>query len=155
MHVNKLRVVAATDAHLVQVVTNLRKQDQAELLACGVLNPLDQFRWGHKHGQCWAVIAPSGRACAVGGVIPAPGENSAAVWLMGTDELTLYWREFLRRSTDYIEELHRIRPILFNLVHVENEIHRRWLKWAGFSLLPQPVFVGKGRAVFQKFIRIR
>ena len=155
MREEKLRVVAAEDHHLVQVSENLRRQDRAELLASWTGDPLEQFRWASEFGRCWAVIAPSGNACAVGGIIPTPGADNGAVWLMGTDELTLHWREFLRRSRSYIDALHDIRPVLFNLVHSENEIHLRWLKWAGFFLIPEPRLVGKHKAVFHEFIRIK
>lgn len=155
MHPEKLKVVAAEDHHLVHVSRNLRPQDKAELAASQTGDPLGQFRWALEFGRVWAVLGPSGSACAVGGVIPTPGQDNAAVWLMGTEELTVHWREFLRRSRDYIEALHEIRPVLFNFVHMENKIHVRWLRWAGFTFLPEDRLVGKNKAVFREFIRIR
>ena len=155
MREDTLKVVASEDHHLVRVLQNLRRQDRVELLASGTLDPLAQFRWARENGQCWAVLLPSGAACAVGGIIPVAGSDNAAVWLMGTDELTQHWREFLRRSRAYVDALHEIRPVLFNRVHADNEIHLRWLRWAGFIILPEPCFVGNHSAVFHEFIRIR
>ena len=119
MREDKLKAVASEDHHLVRVLQNLRRQDRVELLASGTLDPLAQFRWARENGQCWAVLLPSGAACAVGGIIPVAGSDNPAVWLM------------------------------------DNEIHLRWLRWAGFIILPEPCFVGNHSAVFHEFIRIR
>jgi len=149
---NKLTISPATFRDLKRVSQNLRQQDQEEINASGVDDPMPNFLAGLEAGFAYAVRLPNGDACAVGGIIPSSDPEVGYPWLMGTDELTLHWREFCRRIPGVLDEVHKAWPVLTNEVHEGNSVHRRWLKWAGFTILPEPL---KRPAIFYKFIRIQ
>lgn len=153
--VNKLRVIAAEDHHLVHVSENLRTADLEDFAGAGMVDPLGGFREAAAVGRCWAVLLPDGVACAVGGVIPSGDPLEGICWMMGTDELTRHSREFLRRVPDYLDALHELYPLIGNLTRQSNTLHRRWLQWAGFTLLPQVQEIEGATEPFHEMIRIK
>jgi hypothetical protein len=80
-------------------------------------------------GLMWGV----GRLGGLLGFVGAP-------WLLASDilELPEVAREFIRLSRPYTRELERGFRRLENLVHAENRLAVRWLKWLGFSFAEKP-----------------
>ncbi|GHV58467.1 hypothetical protein FACS189460_6000 [Deltaproteobacteria bacterium] len=64
-----------------------------------------------------------------------------APWLLGSDllERPEVSREFIRQSRPHLAELEPGFRKLHNLVHAENKLAIRWLKWLGFSLAAAPL----------------
>ncbi len=96
------------------------------------------------------------RPAAMFGVGPFQGvPGTGLVWLLGTDDILKFARSFLRDTRNQIEKLHEHYPTLTNVVHAENELHVRWLEWAGFSFTRTFEEFGIGKSTFIEFIRNR
>ncbi len=68
------------------------------------------------------------------GVVPE-SEQVGLIWLVGTDGLLRHQRELMRKAGVLLQEMHKVRPCLTNIVHEKNIVHRRWLHHFGFKRL--------------------
>jgi len=152
---NQLRVVAARDEDLKHVAAHLRPEDVGDLRGAGIQDALPHFRSATLTGRCWAVVPKGNPAVAVGGIVPQDDGVTGLVWMMGTPDLASYWREFVRRVPAYLDALHEVRPLLHNLSRKSNSKHRRWLQWAGFTLLPTEKVLPPFNETYQELVRIR
>ncbi|WP_455153243.1 phage protein Gp13 family protein [Bradyrhizobium cenepequi] len=64
-----------------------------------------------------------------------------APWLLGTDAVEQHYRQFLRHSVSWRDQLLERYPILRNFVDDRNTVSIRWLRWLGFKL-HDPVVIG-------------
>ena len=152
---DKLVVVPAQDHHLVRVAQNLRVEDRWDVRMGGIRDNLKAFREANLKGRTWAALDEREQAVAVGGVVPNEVTSEVSIWLMGTDALREHWREFARRSPQYIDALSEIYPVMSNLVQADQKVRIKWLKRVGFKINPMPIFIGPERAVFFKFKKER
>ncbi|CUA90935.1 hypothetical protein Ga0061061_1171, partial [Chelatococcus sambhunathii] len=54
-------------------------------------------------------------------------------WMLGTDDLARHSRWFLRNCGGMLDEMHGHFPTFYNFADERNEVHIRWLRWAGFT----------------------
>jgi hypothetical protein len=73
-----------------------------------------------------------------------------APWLLGTDAVDRNYRQFLRRSLSWREQLSQRYDVLRNFVDDRNEVSKRWLEWMGFTLF-DPIPVGVNGEMFRMF----
>ena len=81
---------------------------------------------------------------AIFGVSPVASEGLSvgALWLMGTPEIEEIKFQFLRDSRKWLKELSENYDLLTNFVHANNELHIKWLRWLGVSIIRhQPPFL--------------
>lgn len=57
------------------------------------------------------------------------------VWLLGSDRIENHSIQFLREGPRYLEAMLDLYPALTNIIHKDNKVHLRWLKWMGFHFL--------------------
>lgn len=138
----------------VVLAPNLRAADKAECDA--LLGP------GHVGAALLESIVGSSQATAIEedgepigvfGVSPHGVPNVGTVWLVGTDRLPLHKGPLLRQCKADLEKLHQIYPALTNVVHAENEVHIRFLRWLGFKRLGT-TYLGPQAAPFIEFARM-
>ena len=60
------------------------------------------------------------------------------IWMLGTDELYDYKRDFIRFSRPWIKKITNKYPKYSNMVHSRNHFSLRWLMWCGATIV-QPV----------------
>jgi hypothetical protein len=104
--------------------------------------------------ECWAGMIDD-RPIAIFGVGPLNILNGiGSPWMLGSDELVSHSFYLLRMSRPYIERMHRMYPVLFNLVDDRNVVSQRWLRWLGFRLY-DPIAYGPFGVKFRPFERVR
>lgn len=77
-----------------------------------------------------------GRCIAMFGATPVfeePGMGN--VWLLGSDEISEVRITFLRQSHQWLERIAGDYEALSNVVHEDNELHHKWLKFLGFKFI--------------------
>lgn len=125
-------VLADADA----LAAQLRAADRREIAALGQ-TPQAALREGVSiSDQVYTVRTRSGELAAIFGVAPHPGEaRVGAPWMMGSDALATVAIPFLRRSAAWVDALGAGRDLLINAVDARNQLHIRWLGWAGFTFV--------------------
>ena len=115
----------------------LREADAAEIRAAVGREPERVLAAGIECSDpCWAVVTGADTVIALFGVEPDPASARHGVaWLLGTDDLALHSIEVLRKSRQWVEELHERYDCLWNYIDARNESHVEWLRWCGFEFL--------------------
>jgi hypothetical protein len=128
------------DAH--PIATRLRPADRAEISAVTRQSPLQVLVDGiNESNICFTIKRSSdGRPCGVFGAGGGGGGHpqdtrSGMVWLLGTDDLTLNGRTFLRYSRSFLNEMKKHYSFLYNVIDARNSVHIRWLGWMGFDFI--------------------
>jgi hypothetical protein len=148
-----IEVIQATDAHALGL--NIRPEDRKEIIAGSGLEPTYALRRSVQVSTTAWTATVNGEPAAIFGVGPLNILNGmGSPWLISSPEITDNTFEFLRKSRDYVEEMHQTYPVLFNLVHSENQISIRWLRWLGF-LIHEPIKYGKFGTMFRPFEKVK
>ena len=85
--------------------------------------------------RCYA-IEHRGQCIAMFGVTPIFGEPGIGnVWLLGSDEIADISTQFLRQSHEWLSRIAENYEALTNVVHEDNTLHHRWLKFLGFKFV--------------------
>jgi len=121
----------------------LRPADLVELEAHGETNTLVALLRAVRRSEKSYTVWIGERPAAIFGVGRAPQDASVGViWLLGTPEIETIKIQFLRESRKWLEEMSQEYDLLTNVVHEDNQLHIRWLKWLGMSFIRhQPPFV--------------
>lgn len=132
----------------------MRSQDAKEVMASHGLKPYDalkeSYRVSKEHNS---IIHADG---SVVGMFGVSNYGSYAVpWMLGTDKVIETRREFIPQAKEWVERINEIHPLLFNYVHVDNTVSRRWLKSLGFEFIKLEEEYGVGKEPFIQFVRIK
>lgn len=119
----------------------LRKADREEVEALSGRDPRAVLVESvERSTSAWAGTA-DGKLVCLFGVVPMTLIGVTGVpWLLGSDDVCAYSRQFLRRNRAYVRGMLEEYPVLRNVVDVRNAVSIRWLGWLGFTLgAPQPM----------------
>jgi hypothetical protein len=114
----------------------LRAADLAEIGALDGSAPLAALIESLSASSLANVMEHNGVPFAIYGVAPEDGCSDCTrgiSWMLGTDDLKKHSVWFLRNYRGMLDEMHAYFPVIFNFVDVRNEVHIRWLRWAGFT----------------------
>lgn len=128
-------VVPVAPWHLEHVAENMREADRVEIAALSRWSPLEALRHS-ADASTWARTAlVDGVPIQVFGVTPTTLTSRVGCpWLLGTDGIVEHGRLFLRHSREWRDYMLGTYPVLRNVVHDENDVAIRWLRWIGFTL---------------------
>lgn len=142
----------------------LRMADLAEIKAHSNTEPLVSLQHGVYFSKpCYTVVF-KGQPAAIFGVVPVKSQDfgwdwpkghphpDGSVWLLGTDAVPMFGRQFLRYSKTWLDELAMRYRVLGNMVDIRNTTHVRWLKWLGFTML-DTIDYGPQNLPFQRFYK--
>lgn len=73
-----------------------------------------------------------------------------SIWLLGSEELLDIRMQFLRESRRWLDVVSQGCQLTGNVVHSENIVHVRWIKWLGYSFLRRLVVGGQPFLEFAK-----
>ncbi len=142
-----MQLATPLQAHIDEVLSDLRGSDMAELAALGAWDA------GKALVAClgasalaWAMLQ-NGRAAALTGVCPNP-DGSGAPWLVGTNAVNAAPLGFMRASRKAVAAYKGIFPKLVNYVEAGQWQNVRYVQALGFTLGPE-LRIGRGN--FYKF----
>ena len=90
------------------------------------------------------------------GVVPCTNK-AGRIWMLGHRTMTNDYqdiRAFLRHSPEELKKFNANYPVLYNFVDARNEIHIRWIKWMGFSIIKKHATFGAEGRTFYEFVKI-
>lgn len=146
-----VKYVEPTDILLQYVADNMRAADALECKLMSGTSPIDALKNGAKFSHYCSVVVIDNIPCAVAGLVVVNMLGGVGVpWLLATDDAVKNRRVFIKNCKQGVQDMLKICPNLMNLVHAENKLSIRWLKWMGFTIMPSEP-VGKDGAPFHKF----
>lgn len=135
------------DGDLESLVPRLRAADLLELRAHKV-DAETALRQGFEFSSPCFTIEHLDQAIGMFGVAPhSTVPTVGLVWLLGSDEISTIRTRFLRESRRWLKEIEGGYDLLCNVVHEENELHIKWLKFLGFTFINH-------HSPFIEFVRI-
>ena len=136
---------------------SLRHADLQEIAAASGESPWEVIRRGRAiSSECKVGISASdNNPFVIWGVVPVPGTEAAAIWMLATPEIETNAMLFLRRSRDEVDELNKLHDVLFNYVDARNALHIKWLRWVGCQFIRRHERHGVEQRPFLEFIRTR
>lgn len=133
-------VTEALPEHIPAIAENMREADAREVWASHRHSPLEALENSLARSELAWTCLISGVPAFMWGVARQGSmiSRTGAPWLLGTDlffkaQRQLH-REFLRQCPAYVAWMQARFPRLENVVHAENRLSQRWLKWCGFTL---------------------
>lgn len=126
-------VIPAHPAHVHLLAGRLRTLDLRELRAMTLETPAVALgRLLRDSEPCLTVVGRGGVVVGMFGAVSSLS-NSGEAWLLGADELVASPRLLARLTLEWIPRLHQKYHCLWCNVDSRNEVHIRWLCWAGFN----------------------
>lgn len=145
-----VRQATADDA--AALVAGMRKADAEEVWAGWRQTPEEAVRVSLAGSRDpLAGLAPDGRLLCLFGVTGSTVlSDTAAPWMLGTDELPKHAMAFLRVSRSWTRLIKEEYSMLENFVDMRNRLAVRWLRWLGFTVEEARPF-GPGQLPFHRF----
>ncbi|TCD18172.1 hypothetical protein E0D81_12685 [Lelliottia amnigena] len=130
-----VQIIPATQAHIEEILPNVRQADIAEFMAINGWDARRVLETGLKTSTFSAAGLINGKVVTIFGVAPKSMVGGAGIpWLVGTDALEKYQRTFLRRCGKVVNAMLTVYPYLENYVDARNRTARVWLHWLGFKI---------------------
>lgn len=147
----RIEIIPAAMDHVSPIAERMRPADVAEVLASSGKSPHEALMFSLTgSAQAWTA-ALDGQPEVMFGVADLNILTGlGAPWLLGTDAVERNYRQFLRRSLSWREQLSERYSVLRNFVDDRNEVSKRWLSWMGFTLF-DPIPVGVNGEMFRMF----
>ena len=121
------KIVVAHPRHIPYLAQNIRKEDLLEV-ACMSGNPEKAFEQALENDiATLTVLDPQDIPYAMFGVGKCNEETY--IWMLGTNDVTKYKFEFLKRCRDWVWAFVDEYEKVFNFVHVDNTLAIKWLAW--------------------------
>ena len=119
---------------IVSLAPNLRYEDVREVETLG-RTPEQSLLSGYLYGKlCRSIIDKYGQVVGMYGVVPAD-DKTGLVWMLGSGGLKKISTAFLKESRTEVEKMNNLLPHLWNIIDSRNELHLKWLKWCGFTII--------------------
>ena len=129
----KITIEQCQDFDVNNFISNIRDADKKEAYAIG-LRDIENAVSDTVHGAYISLVArdSEGRILCVFGVSSSiHKEYGRGIWLLGTNILNGYHKEFVYYSKIIIKELLKNNGRLYNYISVDNKMSVRWLKKLG------------------------
>lgn len=141
---------------LVDLAEDLRSSDLDEIAAATGEDPAVALVSSVMvSSHAWVVLDGEDPICVFGA---APGdEGEGIVWMMGSPRMDEPRNALgiLRRSREYLDELHRTYPRLHNHIDARNDRSMKWVEWCGFEVIDADLSYGIEGRLFFHFERVR
>jgi hypothetical protein len=144
-------IVKSKKSHIPQVYNNLRQADRDEVEAIG-RDPFTALKQGFKASSpCYTWMCDD-KPSALFGCVPYT-EEFAAIWLLGTDNISKHKYPFMKTVTKFHKELVRPYPITGNIVDERNKVHMKYIEHIGYTFIGRKL-VGPKQLPFLEFARM-
>lgn len=146
-------VIPTKSEHIHYVADRMRMEDEVEVRVYGLSPYSGLLRSVEQSSRCMTLVSKDGEPAAILGVCRTANPQFDMVWLLGTDLIDQYPMTFLKHSKEVLQSLYRPGcDCLWNYVHKDNLMHRKWLKWLGFVTLRE---VQINDHTFLEFVRLK
>lgn len=126
-------VRASVESDIAAIVSDIRPADEAEMAALGT-TPEDAMRVGMQRSDWTMTGLLDGVPVCMFGVSPqCVLLGRGTPWMLASNALERFQVKFLRSCRPVIARMRQTYPSLANVVHSENVVAIRWLRWLGFS----------------------
>lgn len=133
------------------IAENMRTADQIEVMASHGMTPIEAVLNSQELSDYCSVATYNDRPCALFGLVVRDLlTGTGCPWLLGTNDIDLCKRDFIKHTRSGVSEMLEICPRLENYVHVENRKSVRWLKTMGFQF-DNPLPLGISGELFMRF----
>lgn len=149
------RARPSTPEDVLDLAPRLRKEDVAEVWAINQCSGLKALQDGlMASDECLTIEDDAGKVVGMFGVAPLE-KGVGAIWLLASDDLPRVRKEFLRQTRPWVQYFQTRYPVLTNMVDARNEVHIKWIKWAGFTFTNRQETVGPDGVQFLEFYKLR
>lgn len=134
---NLVVVSGASSEAMRELALSLRPADLKEVLAWGI-QPLAAIRLSCSSSTQVYTVRFRGRLIMIFGVGPKSfnGTPAGGIWMLSTGLAEKHMFKIARHAHRWLDEFHCEYSILWNVAHIQNALHLRWLKWLGFRQCP-------------------
>ena len=148
----RLQAREATDNDIRSLSQRLREADLREIEATGWDDPYLALSSPLEDSLVLVGVDEDDVAQLIFGVGPGPVEGLGIVWLMASTDIKKHWVQLLRETRLWVQRLGAGYSALANMVHADNKLHIRWLKWSGFIFLREVSYNGHKFYEFAKIV---
>ncbi len=132
-----IEVVPARASHLRSIAARMRQADRDEIAAASGRSPLAALSLSYRKSRmCWVALINGQPEVIFGAGDLNVLTGTGSPWLLGTDAVDVFGREFLRGSLHWRDQLLQRYSVLRNVVDCRNAVSIRWLEWLGFEFSP-------------------
>jgi hypothetical protein len=127
---------------------NLRAADMREMQAVSGNASGTILESGIKEcHECFCMVV-DGEVIAMYGYMDT-GNDSAYVWLMGTDKIVDVKWQFLRAAKNWVKKMSNEFALLWSSADSRNTVHQDWYEWLGFTVVGKSK-AGAGDVIFNR-----
>ena len=135
---------------IVSLAPNLRYEDVREVETLGRTRDQSLLN-GYLYGKmCRSIIDKHGQVVGMYGVVPVD-DKTGLVWMLGSKDLKKISIAFLKESRTEVDKMNKIWPHLWNIIDSRNELHLKWLKWCGFTIIGERMI---NKVKFYEFCKV-
>lgn len=147
----EMTVRLATEADALSLAPRLRQADLREIEA-QKCDPKETLLLGVRSPDpTYVAVDQDDVPHIIFGTAPSPEPVLGFVWMMASPAIRRCWVRLLRETPLWIDRMAENYEVLANAVHSKNEVHIKWLKWAGFVFLRKITVFGED---FYEFARL-
>ena len=114
------------------IAPNLREADMEELRIAGTETATYYLASGYEESEVCNTIVLDGVPSAMFGI--ARTDWGGVPWLLSTSDFKCVRFSFLKQSKKWLDDIAPSYGLLKNIVHDQNTVAIRWLKFLGFEL---------------------
>ena len=134
VHQSKISVRSATYDDCLSLAPNLRQEDKDEVWASHGMLPEEALIYSFLSCPKTFVAVINDEILCMFGCSPKATEGMGMPWLLGSDDIKVFSREFLSASKAIFARTIVPYHFLSNQVWSKNTVHIKWLKWMGFTI---------------------
>lgn len=105
--------------------------------------------------RVWTFATDAGEPVGLFGLDATPIPQVGTIWMVSTPVINKHPQEFLRGSIRVVTAMNNEYPILTNMMDERNTLHKKWLRWLGFSFLRRIDRWGARSVPFLEFARLK
>lgn len=141
----------AISADIVFLAPKMRQADRDEIKASDNVGAVEALMtpFEYRGHRTWSVIGTDEEyVIGMFGSVPTLDPDYGIAWLLSSEELFKYKKEFIKQSPQWVDEMGKGYRYLYNYVDCRNEKSIKWLMYLGFNTIRREEEYGKGKLPF-------
>ena len=129
----------------------MRQADRDEIKASDNVGAVEALMtpFQYKGHRTWSVVGTEEEyVIGMFGSVPTLDRDYGVAWLLSSEELFNYKKEFIKQSPEWVDEMGKGYRYLYNWVDCRNEKSIKWLRYLGFKTIRREEQYGKGKMPF-------